>query len=1452
MIDDWVNNLQKMQIRDIDMLSAVLYSEKRTRYMRYSSPYYEALDFFFIRDDLDVKTFSDLNGKRVAIAREFAHVELLKKHFPKIRIVTVNSFEDSIDAVLENRADILYDSYAALSYILKKKGISSIVPFKSTRQFGSNPVHFATHKNQPILADIIERALNAVTYYERTQIFNRWIQQYPNKHDFLLSLSSQEIAWLKQHPTITIGCEANWPPFEFIDQSDEMKGFSADLINLLAQRLHIQFQLQPYANWTETLTKLKHHDIDLVASIIKNKQREQYLSFSDPYITPSIVIYRRKNSPPIHTIDDLNLQTISVENNYYVSERLKQDYPQIRLFEVDTTAEALKALSHGRVDAYIGVQGPANAIIEQNALTNIRIVGDAGLGKAELRFAVRNDWPVFVSILNKALNSIPPPEMLALRHKWLNINEIQSNFQLSPEQQQWLNQHQQLRFAGDPNWLPYEGFDQQGNYIGIVAEYLQHIEKRLGISIQRVKTKSWTETVNMASRGDIDIISETVDSPLNAQFNFSRTFLNSPVVMIMRDSQTYVENIHQISDKTIALISQYGYTPTIMKEYPGIDFTLVDTIQDGLTQVSTGKIDALLATLAQSSFHIAELGINNIRIVGKTEFTTRLAFGVRKDHQPLLTMFNQALTDISPLRKQRITEKWGNPKFAAKPDYTLLALIAGTLIILNVFFYFWNRKLSTEIKKRKASELQVRLLNQRLALATKLVSLGVWQWDPDADNSFIFDERMFEMYGLPKQALVSYSEWINTVHPDDVATIEHGLQTLKDSGGEQQLEFRIRHADGSLRHIYAGGTISRDAHSGNNRIYGVNWDITRQKQSETQFREIIATLPLAIVITNNHGEILLENPHAVQELGNNTSILGRNAAEFYDHSKHNREVLKKLIKQRRINGEQVKYKVSATQSIDCLLSVLPIHYQNQNVWLVVMINLSERIKIEQRLAEAMQQAEHANKAKSEFLANMSHEIRTPMNAIIGFTELLENKLNDPQLSSYVKTIRSASTTLMSLINDILDLSKIEAGKMQIQHSQTDLQELIEDIMDIFTVSAANKQLELTVAIDSSVSGVDFLIDPVRLRQVLFNLVGNAIKFTESGYVRLEISSRNQDTAHQTQDLVITVEDSGIGIAEDQIEEVFSKFTQSQQLHHQNYKGTGLGLAISRRLTALMGGDLTVSSKPGHGSTFTVVLKQVQFCVEQKRIQQADQPNHTGDIEFKPALILIVDDIDNNRQLIKEILRDTPIKTIEADNGKDAVQITQQHTFDLILMDIRMPVMNGHDAAQHIKLIHTVPIIALTASKMADKALNFDGYIQKPVTRSALIETLCHFLDHSLTNPAHEDTIKLELNKQQLEQLPALLIELNRQLETWQTIRNNNNMSEISRFANTIYQHAAAYQCIPVQNYAQRLNEAVNQFDIQAITHHLNQFENVLIELEALNNQQQTTSKPVSSQTDQTI
>jgi len=1011
-----------------------------------------------------------------------------------------------------------------------------------------------------------------------------------------LPLSAEEKAWIREHPLVVYGAEKDWPPYDFVDGQGKHSGFSAELLQLIGQYSGLVFQART-GDWESLLRQTKAGEIDLLPALFHTEERAAYLDFSKPY-QQILAYFFIHESVQARNLEDLNGKTIAIPKGFAQIGEVKQRFPQLRILETENLMAAIQTVLERKADVLLETYPVMNYLLRQNSIGSIRPFKPLPSGEIRhLQMAVNRDRPLLLSIVQKALEAIPPAELQNLSNRWLGYAESpRHDFELNAAERQWLAEHPLIRFSGDPSWLPYEAFDNNGRYIGIVSEYLQLIEQKLGIQFDIVPVGSWREAVDKAKRGAIDVLSETVDSDLQSQLSFTQAYLSSPVVIVMRDDEDYVDNIGQIRQRRLAVIKDYGYNPAIFQAYPDIRFKTVDTVQAGLTAVSTGQVDALLCTLAQASYHIGDQGINNVRIVGKTEFTTQLGFGIRQDYAPLVALFNRALNSISQSERQRIGDHWGKERFAARTDYWLLAKIVGAFLIALLLIVVWNRKLSREVARRKRSEQQVRLLNQRFALAAGVVSLGVWELDLTAPRRLIFDPKMFELYGMSPKQPPDFDDWLQYLHESDRPLLLRSIEKLQQSRCEDHIEFRIVRPDGETRTIYCGAR-SVEADNEPVKITGVNWDISQRKQ------------------------------------------------------------------------------------------------------------------IEAALQKAKQQAENANRAKSQFLANMSHEIRTPLNAIIGFTELLNEQIKEDRLKSFVKTIQSAGHNLLALINDILDLSKIEAGKLRIDKSACNPHGLFSELGQIFMMKMRERNLDFMLDIDPRIPE-NLLLDATRLRQILLNLIGNAVKFTEQGHIRLRARIGNEDPIRSKLDLYIDVEDSGIGISPDQQQQIFQEFEQLEGQDVRKYGGTGLGLAISKRLTEMMGGEISLVSAVGKGSTFTLHLKGVDIS---SLAPEAETAPSGGNIRFHPANVLVADDIEDNRSLLRECFAGGPLVVSEAENGLQAVNKAEQGGIDLVLMDIRMPVLDGYRAAERIKAFSDIPIIALTASVMQDeyeraKSEHFDGYL----------------------------------------------------------------------------------------------------------------------------------------------
>ena len=413
----------------------------------------------------------------------------------------------------------------------------------------------------------------------------------------------------------------------------------------------------------------------------------------------------------------------------------------------------------------------------------------------------------------------------------------------------------------------------------------------------------------------------------------------------------------------------------------------------------------------------------------------------------------------------------------------------------------------------------------------------------------------------------------------------------------------------------------------------------------------------------------------------------------------------------------------------------------------INMDISEQKRIENELIRMRDEAEQANRAKSEFLANMSHEIRTPLNAVIGFSELLTNLSTDKQIQKHATSIKIAGRGLLTIINDILDLSKIEAGMMEIAFSPVNPYLIFSEVKQLFEARILEKGLDFYFEIDPSLPDT-LMLDEIRLRQVLLNLVGNATKFTENGYIKLTAGKTDSPDDSSRLDLVVAIEDSGVGIAESDLGLIFDSFRQQSGNITRKFEGTGLGLTISRKLTEMMGGKITVSSNEGVGSVFTLTLKGVEISsLQQPPGKDADFDMDS--VRFEPAKVLVVDDVESNREMLGELLERVGLSMVEAEDGLQGINKARLERPDVILMDIRMPEMDGYEAAAHIKSFDgtaDIPIIALTATtqKISTgemQSAGLDGFLTKPVDVEELFGELAKHLGvkHVLNEREHNSS-----------------------------------------------------------------------------------------------------------------
>ncbi|MBF0370302.1 MAG: transporter substrate-binding domain-containing protein [Magnetococcales bacterium] len=736
--ESWADIMASFRKGDLDILPAVVETDARKSFMAFTRHYLTIPTVVVTRDNQsNISGLDDLNGRTLAVIDGFYYVGLIASDYPKINLKKVPGTLQGLEALLYGQADAFIGSQIVIDQTLKQHALTGIRLVGASGLDEKQPfrLHMGVPKGKEALAAILQKGLQAITPDELSALRNRWIGEvYPTNGPggAQMLLTEEENAWLARHREIPIGVDGAWPPIDFLDSQGAYNGIAADFLKILEQRLGITFQTNPGPTFKEMLNRVMTGKLKVGIPISLKKERAEHLHFTEPFFDVRYTITTREGIEDISGLNDLAGRSVAVEDGYFLMGKLKEEHPSIKIVPAENTLKALQAVSWGKADAYVGNQAVAQWIAREGQLTNLKSVADSGYPPNPQRFAVHKDpkWQPLVAILNKGLASISLAERQEIIQRWISghgtSRERGNIVKLTPEEQDWLAKHPDIRLGVDPDWAPFEFIDEAGRYKGICADYVALINQRLGLSLTPEPTKLWTEVIRKAQDKKLDVLPCVVDTKKRRGYlNFSQPHITIPWMIITRKDAALISGIQDLTGTKVAVVDSYYTHDHLQTRYPELPLFVAKNTREGLEAVSVGKADAFVGNLAAISHQIEKRNLSNLKVAAPmTGSQDSLHFAVRKDWPQLITIFNKALRSITPEEHNALRKRWSSVTYdgidMAQVKRISVQVGVVALLIFGVIL-FWNRRLQREIQERKRVEAENAIAHQTRSAINELL-----------------------------------------------------------------------------------------------------------------------------------------------------------------------------------------------------------------------------------------------------------------------------------------------------------------------------------------------------------------------------------------------------------------------------------------------------------------------------------------------------------------------------------------------------------------------------------------------------------------------------------------------------------------------------------------------------------------------------------------------------------
>lgn len=551
-----------------------------------------------------------------------------------------------------------------------------------------------------------------------------------------VNLTEEEKNWIVENPIITSGNDQTWAPMDFVVDGVP-QGLSIDYLNLIAEKVGLKVEYFNKAPFGEQIQMLENREIDMMLSIEQSAERDQFLLFSEPYLTVPTVYFGRSGADPINKIEDLLGKKVGSVSGWTTAEYYKANYPDIEIIEVNNSVEGLIALSTGEIDVFPLQLQIGNYLIVDNFLSGLEVIGRQFFPEDQsseaLQIGIRRDWPILHSIIKKGQEAVTQQEFRTIANKWLLQSSVVDGIGLTNEERVWLSENPIIKVAADPTIAPIETIDENGKVAGISGAFLDALGQKLNVTFEWAGSKDWSQAIEMVKSGKADMVSAISVSSQYDYLSYTDTYLPITNVIFSRSDSNILGNMDSLVGNSIAQVKDYSITNVLKENHPGIEIIEVGSVAEALEMVSRGEADAHIANIPATSVALAEQGITNIVVVGETPYRRNIGMAVRNEHAPLASAINKALNSLTPLEKSNISQSWLDISVKQDIDYTLIWQIVGIGVGILTVILVWSLSLMREIKRRKIVQRKLAQSEKKAREAQEQAEIA--QAEAEAANS---------------------------------------------------------------------------------------------------------------------------------------------------------------------------------------------------------------------------------------------------------------------------------------------------------------------------------------------------------------------------------------------------------------------------------------------------------------------------------------------------------------------------------------------------------------------------------------------------------------------------------------------------------------------------------------------------------------------------------------------